>query len=728
MNLTLSTKAKEAIKVSLAMVLVYGIALKVNWMNPSWAGFAVAMIALATAGQSIHKGLLRIAGTIPGAVMALVILSLASQSRWTFVLLASSWIFFATYMMIVDKERSYMWNVAGFVCLIILVSGPTSSEDAFRHAVYRSLETVMGVVVYTLISVFLWPRTNAGAIKKASEELVATQARLINTGRDIMIGRRDKENLAELYTQEVQQLGQVAAALQAEGSESYEVHALKDQWDRFHSISGQLMEAIDRWGTGFAQLSGIDINAVISGLPAFFGELDERFENIQQMLGNTASSKDARGVQLTIDHKALQSLPSLERAALADASKNLQRIEKLSGSMLECVSELNGECLAAGDSGITKPHQEKRKGFALPVIDLDHLKGAGFAAITVFIGFCVWIFFDPPGHAGWFEFSGIIAMAMAAMQQFKPSMLGKPLLLASAMCLGVYVFIMPDLSTFLGLGSLLFVLVFITAYFFTGLARVAGMVAIINEISIQNPQSYNFAAMANALVYMLLVFFFLMLLSYLLGSSRPEKVVLKLCQRYFRSVEYLIQLHMRSGSHEGSWFRPWREDFHRYEIRTLPGKIAAWGRAIDHKLFPANSQQQVQALVTSLEMLSIRVEMLLEAGEGIREHELIASTKVEIQPWINKIQLAFKTWSQHPETFAGKNTDLQSRLTEALNVLEGRIDKILEQQDTSSLTEVDGERYFRLLGGLRGVSEASVAYAGIAGEIDWLQWREEKFS
>jgi hypothetical protein len=33
-----------------------------------------------------------------------------------------------------------------------------------------------------------------------------------------------------------------------------------------------------------------------------------------------------------------------------------------------------------------------------------------------------------------------------------------------------------------------------------------------------------------------------------------------------------------------------------------------------------------------------------------------------------------------------------------------------------------------LLGGLRGVSEASVAYAGIAGKIDWLQWREEKFS
>jgi hypothetical protein len=38
----LSTKAKEAIKTGLAFTLVYGIALKSGWMNPYWAGFAVA--------------------------------------------------------------------------------------------------------------------------------------------------------------------------------------------------------------------------------------------------------------------------------------------------------------------------------------------------------------------------------------------------------------------------------------------------------------------------------------------------------------------------------------------------------------------------------------------------------------------------------------------------------------------------------------------------------------
>ena len=48
------TKFKEAVKTALALALVYGIALKAGWMNPYWAGWAVAMIALPTAGQSIH--------------------------------------------------------------------------------------------------------------------------------------------------------------------------------------------------------------------------------------------------------------------------------------------------------------------------------------------------------------------------------------------------------------------------------------------------------------------------------------------------------------------------------------------------------------------------------------------------------------------------------------------------------------------------------------------------
>jgi len=57
-----TTKLKEAIKTGLAFALVFGIAMQFGWMNPYWAGWAVAVIALPTAGEAIRKGTLRVLG------------------------------------------------------------------------------------------------------------------------------------------------------------------------------------------------------------------------------------------------------------------------------------------------------------------------------------------------------------------------------------------------------------------------------------------------------------------------------------------------------------------------------------------------------------------------------------------------------------------------------------------------------------------------------------------
>jgi len=670
MDFSLSTRAKEAIKTGLAMMLVYGIALKISWLNPYWAGFAVAMISLATIGQSLHKGLLRIAGTIPGCITALIILSLAPQNRWGFVAMTSLWVFFTTYMMIIDKERSYMWNVAGFVSLVILLTGPSSSESAFEHAFFRTVETVMGVVVYTLVSVFLWPRNNAGSIRKAGGELLSTQSALIATGWRLLNGDNPEKSLSQLRSEEVQQIGVLGQALLAEGSENYEVHELRDLWDRFHDLSGNLMEAIDSWGIGLADVSKINVTAVFPGLPVLFDEFDDRFGRIQEALSGDAASYQVGQVKLEPDAHEIQGLSASDVAALAVFRSELESIEKLTRSILECVQELAGNSIALKKTDPAELQHKKETGFVLPAVDLDHLRGASFVAFVLFSGFLVYIYVNPPGHSGWFEFPAIVAMTVAATPQMNAMVVGKSIGLASILCLAVYVFIMPSLTSFLGLGSLIFLLVFINCYFFTGLARLAGMIAIINEISVQNQQTYNFAAMANSLLFTGMAFLFLFGLSYLLNSTRPEKALLKLIQRYFRSMEFLEHSQAPTGSGLKSWAQRWKFNFHRYEIKSIPKKITSWGKGINHELFPDNSQEDVQSLVTSLQVLSLRAESLLKTGKG-------------------------------------SITDLRKQL--------------------DGLTP-DSVTYYRLLGGLRGFSEASAAYERTADGINWTQWREERFS
>ena len=86
---SLSTRTKEAIKTGLAMTIAYGIALSMDWEKPYWAGFAVAFISLATTGQSLNKGALRMLGTLVTTVVALILIALFAQDRWLFMLFLS---------------------------------------------------------------------------------------------------------------------------------------------------------------------------------------------------------------------------------------------------------------------------------------------------------------------------------------------------------------------------------------------------------------------------------------------------------------------------------------------------------------------------------------------------------------------------------------------------------------------------------------------------------------
>ena len=62
--LPLSTRTKEAIKIGLAMVIVYAIAMQMGWDKPYWAGFTVVTISVLSGGMSLGRGVARTLGTL----------------------------------------------------------------------------------------------------------------------------------------------------------------------------------------------------------------------------------------------------------------------------------------------------------------------------------------------------------------------------------------------------------------------------------------------------------------------------------------------------------------------------------------------------------------------------------------------------------------------------------------------------------------------------------------
>jgi len=719
------TKFKEAIKTGLAFALVFGIAMQLGWMNPYWAGWAVAVIAMPTAGASIRKGTLRVVGTIPGCLAALAIHALAPQERWTFLLLTCVWVFFTSYLMVSRKKDSYLWTMACYVCLIILLSDLDSSQNMFESAVFRTVETVMGVVVYTLISLFLWPQTNMGAIRKSSTELALTLNAICRAGWDTLLGRQAPETSFQgLHPKVVQQLAQFEQLIHTEGSESYEISRDSHLWERFHGLSSVLLETACRWQSGFAELVRIDVEAVFPELPAFFAELDSHFTAVSQALAGRPSGHQPCTIRLEVEPVALQRLAAFDRAAVEVARKEMERLQVLAAALLECALELDGRAVSTRKAKqmLTPGAGDRTTG--LPVPDWDHLRSAAFVTATTGVGFLIWILFDPPGHSGWFQFSGTIALLVAISPQLRASMLIGPVAVTSAICLAIYVFVMPQLSSFLGLGLLLFTAMFLVCYFLTGMARFFSSMAILNILQIQNQQVYSFTAMANAYIFFLMCFAFLFVMSYLLSSPRPEKAFLHLLDRFFRSAEFLMSLKARETRHESGLNR-WITAFHERQLSSLPAKLAVWGKAIDQKRFPGNTPEQIHALVTSIQALVYRIKQFLEAGAVHQDEFLDRELRDDIMAWHEGIDATFIRWSRNPE--AEQVETLRNRLEMGLNQLDERIKEVINRVG-GGMNQEEGERFFRLLGGYRGISEAAIAYAGAAQPINWSHWREERFS
>ncbi|MFT5730485.1 MAG: hypothetical protein ACI8PB_004669 [Desulforhopalus sp.] len=388
--MTKSRKLKEAIKTALAFATVFWIALQYGWMSPSTAGWAVAVISLSTAGASIQKGVLRVLGTIPGCLAALAIHSLAAQDRWIFMLLACGWMFFTTYMMVRKEKYSYFWVMAGYVCLMILLSDVDSSENMFESAVFRNVETIMGVVVYTLIAVFLWPQTNLGAIKKQSGELATSLDDIYRSGRDTLIDHVEQDvNFQGLQSKAVQQLALFTQVLQAEGSENYEVKEVRHLWERFQGLSLALLENMGKWQSGFAELSRIDLYLALPDLQSFFTELDSRFAALPRLLTGEAPPYISTSVRLEVDHATSKRLASFDRGAVEVLRNEMEQLEALTAALLDCAEELRGNNIT-DDNGKSKPVIIPglwAKVTWFPVPDWDHLRSAAFVAVTTGVDF-----------------------------------------------------------------------------------------------------------------------------------------------------------------------------------------------------------------------------------------------------------------------------------------------------------------------------------------------------
>ena len=469
MDMSRSTQLKEAFKVGLAMAVAYGIALQLEWESPFWAGLSVAFCSSATFGQSLNSGATRVAGTIFACVAALLMLGLFPQERWALFALFSVYTGVLTYLMTGPTLQNFWFN--GVYCAAIILISGQSSENTFNHAMGRTQETAMGVVVYILITVFLWPRTNSGTLKDVSTKLLETQAQLFRAFRQGMVHAEVAAEVHKLSQGQVALLDELQTALEGGESESYDVYEVRGLWAQLHGLSSDLMKALDRWRESFADIEHLDIAKVFPGLSPYFDELGRRFTEIERMLGGNPPQADPKAVTVTASKTELHALSQFERAAVTETRRSLDRVEALTGAIFACVRDLKGFGSATTRPVPAPPAEATADPLGLPVFDPDRIRAAVMAMVSVWVIYLLWVYLNPPGH------QGLIALGIAMTNIFCRAPFVRPTLLLRAFAiwlpvgLAAYVFVMPQLTSFLGLGLLIFAFTFLVAYFLEGLSR-----------------------------------------------------------------------------------------------------------------------------------------------------------------------------------------------------------------------------------------------------------------
>jgi len=720
----LSSRTKESIKTALAMTIAYGIALSMDWDRPYWAGFAVAMISLSTIGQSLNKAALRMIGTLMGMGVALTLIALFAQDRWPFVLFLSIWIGLCTYMM-AGTKRQYFWHVSAFVCAIICMDGGPDPVNAFDTAILRAQETGLGILVYSLVAIFLWPSSSRAGFETAVGKLADTQRQLYRAYLDLMNGTGDIGKAQSLKAQAIQEQARFIQFLGAAEGDSYEVREQRQAWRRYQGQVVEFGETLERWHDSFAALQALDVQGLLPNLAAFGGELDLRLGQIEHMLANQRPAQQPTAIELVLDEEAERALPHFHKAALAIGRKQLQRLEILTRSLFNSVSDLKGfgQSIAMPDAAAPPP--------APFVPDPDRIMAAFRVMLILWLAWLTLIYVNGiPGGVGVVSMAVPIGMALATMPQISVWQLFKPAMTSVLFAGSLYIFVMPKLSSFTGLGLMIFAATFAICYLFAAprqiLGRVLGLALFVTLISVSNEQSYNFLSVANTALMFPAIFLIIAVTAYIPFSPRPERAVLRLLGRFFRSSEYLTSIMRRDPGSAPTRLEQWKHGFHARELATLPQKIGTWAPHIDTSTPPGTSPEQVQSLVTSLQVLTYRMQELHEARSNPQAQQLVKELLADFRAWRLRVQQTFQRLSQDPA--AAEQATFRTGLNEIMKHLEARMRDTLDKTPDGQLSDRDEENFYHLLGAYRGVSEALVDYASSSSDIDWAQWREERFA
>jgi len=708
-----SETVRHALRVALAMVIAFYVSLSLGWERPAWAGLAVALCSLSTTGESVNKGLLRILGTLLAGSVALLLNALFPQDRWAYLLSATTYIGFCTYMM-GHSTRWYFWFIGGYVMALLALAGGPEGAASFEIVILRLQQTTLGVVSYTVVAMLLWPQRRSPVLRQSAGSLMDMHRRLL--GHDFAVLRGDPEDPGVTKLRAQASAGAAGLPEVIDGAEldSPDVWDARRLWRRFAGEAAALNEALERWRHGFGELEKLDLGRLMPDLQAFATELDGRLASVTRMLADEAPLKEPEGRAPVLVGDALDALTPFDRAAADRGQDLLQRIDRLTRSLFAIAAEIRGVPSSA-------PPEHTGRDAALPwTLDPDRLACALRAFVTVWLILLACMYIpDFPMPPGVIPVAAAVGIQLAVMPQISVRTLIGPLVLGAAVGGAFYLLVMPHLSSFAGLGAGIFIAVFLVSVLLSkpqqALSRTITLSFFPMLISVSNSQSYSLLFPFNFAMMLQLALLAVWIATWIPISFMPDRVVFKQLKRFFSSSDRLA----------GTRNAYVRQALDLHEVTALPGKIRRWFAALPAAAYGDGSPRQGQDLADGMQILGDRLRELVALRGAPQAAAIARELAPDMRSWRRGIQEVLRSLDADPQGIDAP--EWRARLDARLAALETRIKSVLSDAPAGAVSAEEFANMYRLLGAYRGVSESLVRLTEHAAAIDWERLREARF-
>jgi len=752
-----SDRTRVALQTGVAMVLAYGVALAMDWHKPYWAGLAVALCALGSVGESLHKGMQRVLGTLVALVMSFVVLSLFIQDRWLFLLAGSLWTVFCSYLSM-TSARSYFWIVAGFSLPLLTIGGGGMPVQTFDVVVLRAQQTLLGVLSFTLVAVLLLPVSSGRLLATRTAELVSILRELardafsklsVTTTPNAAEADPDPEHaehaaLEEARTQATRALGALPELLAAAELDTYAVWESRQAWRNALRDLSQLNRTLERLHQNDTELTDVDLRNHLDGLGALRAAVDSRLQQVEALLpavGDTerdtlpAGAGDAAADPINPDLAIQESgLSAFDRAALALTRRQLIEIERLTADLsarVEAIALLTQE---PPDTSSERDDALPASPFSLPVLlEPERLRGLVRQQSTFWLAvFCLFYIPDVPLSDSTIVIAASLSMSVNLMPQVRPQILIAPVVVAVLLAGWLHLIVMPHLEGFAALGALLFAVTFLISWLFHEpsqvIAKSIGLASFVTIIAVDNQQAYSFEAVANLAIGLPMVVLIMVFTTYFPLSFRAEDRSAALIARWFRSASWLLGTQgtdsERAQQAGTTGFRA-RLAYHRQAIEHIPQQLTAWTRALPQAALGSAGPVPMQALVTALRAMSIRIEDLLEARDAVHSPAMERALAAAVREWRLVVRELLATAANDPTHMDA--ADLRAQLDGKLRQIERLMERAMNEDPEFHAHLSLNENSYRLLGAYRGLSESLVSFAQAARAVDWARLREPRF-